>query len=251
MLNRWNLKKSLMVGALLYLLTLVWTLPAAVVWKQLEHRLPVPVSLHGLTGTLWSGHVGQLEVDGVNQGQLSWDWRPAQLLRGRLGLDLMWQPRNGRVNAELRAGMNSLSLSNINGSLDASSMAIIHNAPFALGGSWLLDVPELVLQDFERVTTASGRLVWQDAAGGLPQALPFGHLSASLAQADGWLVLALQDQDGPLGLRGDARWRPGQAMQIDAQLQARADAEPALASGLGLLGQPDSQGWVSWQAQVQ
>lgn len=251
MLNSWNLKKSLIVGVLLYLLTLVWTLPAAVVWKRFEHQLPVPVTLHGLTGTLWSGHVGQLVIDGVNQGQLSWDWRLAQLLRGRLGLDLLWQPRNGRVNAELQAGRSSLSLRNINGSLDASSMAIIHNAPFALGGSWLLDVPELVLSDVDRVTAASGRLVWQDAAGGLPQALPFGHLSASLAQADGWLVLELQDQDGPLGLRGDARWRPGQAMQIDAQLQARADAEPALASGLGLLGQPDPQGWISWQAQVQ
>lgn len=251
MLNNWNVKKSLIVGVLLYLLTLLWTLPAAVVWKRLEHRLPVPVTLHGLTGTLWSGHVGQLVVDGVNQGQLSWGWRPGQLLRGRLGLDLMWQPRKGLVNAELQAGMSSLSLRNITGSLDASSMAIIHNAPFALGGSWLLDVPELVLSDFDSVTAASGRLVWQDAAGGLPQALPFGHLSASLAQADGWLVLALQDQEGPLGLRGDARWRPGQALEIDAQLQARTDAEPALDSGLGLLGQPDAQGWVSWQAQVQ
>lgn len=251
MLNRWNLKKTLILGAVLYLLTLVWTLPAAVVWKQLEQRMPVPVTLHGLTGTLWSGHVGQLEVDGINQGQLRWAWRPSGLLRGRLGLDLLWQPRNGRVNAELQAGLGTVSLRNIRGSLDASSMAIIHNAPFALGGNWLLDIPELVLSDFDSVTAASGRLVWQDAAGGLPQAMSFGHLSASLTDADGWLVLGLQDQDGPLGLRGDARWRPGQALRINAQLQARADAEPALASGLGLLGQPDAQGWVSWQAQVQ
>lgn len=251
MLNRWNLKRTLIVGALLYLLTLVWTLPAAVVWKRLEHRLPVPVTLHDLTGSLWSGQVGQLLVDGVNQGQLSWDWQPSQMLRGRLGLNLLWQPRNGRVSAELLAGLNSLRLRNINGNLDASSMAVIHEAPFALGGSWLLDVPELALRNFDSVMAASGRLVWQDAAGGLPQALPFGHLSAALTDADGWLVLDLQDQDGPLGLRGDARWRPGQAMQINAQLQARADAEPALASGLGLLGQPDAQGWIHWQAQLQ
>ncbi len=251
MLKSWNLKKTLAVGLFIYLLTLIWTLPAAVVWKRLEHQLPAPVTLHGLTGTLWSGQVGQLWVEGVNQGQLGWDWQPAQILRGRIGLDLVWQPRNGRVNAELQAGLGSLRLRNISGQLDASSMAVIHNAPFALGGSWLLDVPELALDNFDSVAAASGRLVWQDAAGGLPQALPFGHLTAALSDADGWLVLNLQDQDGPLGLRGDARWRPGQPMNINAQLQARADAEPALATGLGLLGQPDAQGWIKWQARLQ
>lgn len=251
MLKNWSLKKTLVCLGVLYLLTLIWTLPAAVVWKRLQHQLPVPVTLHGLTGTLWSGHVGQLMVEGVDQGQLSWNWQPSQLLRGRIGLNLTWQPRNGRVNAELQAGLSRLGLRNINGNLDASSMAIIHNAPFALGGSWLLDVPELELEGFEGVAAANGRLVWQDAAGGLPQAIPLGHLSAALSDADGWLVLDLQDQDGPLGLRGDARWRPGQPMKINAQLQARADAEPALAGGLGLLGQPDSQGWISWQAQLQ
>ena len=251
MLNSWNLKKTLICGALLYLVTLIWTLPAAVVWKGVKNQLPAPVTLQGLTGTLWSGQVGQLWVDGVDQGQLGWDWQPSQLLRGRIGLELIWQPRNGWFNAELQAGLGSLTLRNISGQLDASSMAIINNAPFALGGSWLLDVPELALENFDTVAAANGRLVWQDAAGGLPRALPFGHLTAALSETDGWLVLQLQDQDGPLGLRGDARWRPGRAMSIDAQLQARADAEPALVGGLGLLGEPDGQGWIRWQAQVQ
>lgn len=251
MLNNWSLKKTLAGALLVYLLSLLWHLPAAVVWTRLQPQLPVAVTLQGLTGTLWSGQVGQLWVDGVNQGQISWDWQPSRLLRGRIALDLVWQPRDGRVNAQLQVGLDTLSLHDINGSLDASSMAITHNAPFALGGSWLLDIPELVLENFDSVTAASGRLVWQNAAGGLPRALPFGHLSAALSEAGGWLVLDLQDQDGPLGLRGAARWRPGQAMNINAQLQARADAEPALAGGLGMLGQPDPQGWISWQAQVQ
>lgn len=251
MLKNWNLKKTLVCAGLLYLLTLIWTLPAAVAWKRLEHQLPVPVALHGLSGTLWSGQITQLLVDGINQGRLSWDWQPSQLLRGQLGLELIWQPHNGRISAELRSGLNSLTLNNIQGSLDAASMAVLNNAPFVLGGSWLLDVSELVLDDFAHVTTANGRLVWQNAAGGLPQAMPLGHLSAKLSDVDGWLVFDLQDQEGPLGLRGNARWRPGQPMQINVQMQARADAEPALAGGLGLLGQPDSQGWVSWQAQLQ
>lgn len=251
MIKTWNIKAMVICALLLYALTLLWNLPATFVWKRLEGQLPTPVTLHGLTGTLWSGQVTRLEVDGVDQGKLRWDWLPARLLRGQIGLDLLWQPRNGRVNAQLNAGLGSLKLSQINGTLDAASMAVINNAPFVLQGAWLLDVPELALEDFQSVVAAKGRLVWQDAAAGLPQAVPFGHLTATLEDADGWLLLNLQDQGGPLGLMGGARWRPGQPMKLDVQLQARADAEPMLADGLGLLGQPNAQGWVSWRAQLQ
>ncbi len=251
MTKRWNLKALLACALALYLATLLWNLPAAFVWKRLEGQLPAAVTLHGLTGTLWSGQVARMEVDGVDQGQLAWDWLPSHLLRGKIGLDLRWQPRNGRVEAELNAGLGSLTLSGINGTLDAASMAALNNAPFVLRGAWLLDVPELALEDFESVVAANGRLVWQDAAGGLPQALPFGHLTATLGAAEGWLTLDLQDQGGPLGLMGDARWRPGQAMKLNVQLQARADADPMLAEGLGLLGRPNAEGWVSWRAQLQ
>ncbi|MEJ6654388.1 MAG: type II secretion system protein N [Pseudomonas sp.] len=251
MTKGWNIKAMVVCALLLYVLTLLWNLPAAFVWKRLEGQLPTPVTLHGLTGTLWSGQVARMEVDGIDQGQLSWDWLPSRLLRGQIGLDLLWQPRNGKVNAQLHAGLGSLTISQINGTLDAASMAAINNAPFVLRGVWLLDVPELALKDFESVVAANGRLVWQDAAGGLPQAMPFGHLTATLEDADGWLLLHLQDQGGPLGLMGDARWRPGQPMKLNVQLQARPDAERGLADGLGLLGQPNAQGWVSWRAQLQ
>src|SRR5690606_8602090 len=137
------------------------------------------------------------------------------------------------------------------GELDASSMAIIHNAPFALGGKWLLDVPELTLENLEHVSGARGRLVWQEAAGRLPQAMPFGPRPAELGQAAGWWRPRRQEQGRPLGRRGDAGWRPGRPRKINAELQARADAEPALASGLGLLGRADNQGWIRWRAQLQ
>lgn len=251
MIKRWNIKALVVCALLLYLLTLLWNMPATFVWKRLEGQLPAAVTLHGLTGTLWSGQVARMEVDGVDQGRLSWDWLPSRLLNGQVGLDLLWQPRSGKVNAQLNAGLGSLTLTDIHGTLDAASMAAINNAPFVLRGAWLLDVPELTLEHFESVAAANGRLVWQDAAGGLPQAMPFGHLSATLGSADGWLTLDLQDQGGPLGLKGDARWRPGQPMKLDVQLQARAGAEPMLAEGLSLLGRPNPQGWVSWRAQLQ
>ncbi len=147
--------------------------------------------------------------------------------------------------------MGSLTFTDITGSIDAASMAAIHNAPFVLRGVWLLDIPELSLKDFSTVASAEGRVVWQDAAGGLPQPLQFGHLTGALSAAQDSLVLALKDEGGPLGLQGDARWQPGQPMYLNVRLQARADAERGLVDALSLLGQPDAQGWMHWQQQLQ
>ncbi|SDS69604.1 type II secretion system protein N (GspN) [Halopseudomonas xinjiangensis] len=240
------------VAALLFLGSLIWNIPAAFVWSLVESRLPAKVTVTGLTGTLWSGQVRNMQVGGIEQGALIWSWNPGQAFLGRLGLDVAWLPRNGRVDAQLKMGASSLRIENANGRLDAATMAALNKAPFILGGTWLFDVPLLELEDFERVQAAEGRLVWQDAAGGLPQPLPLGHLAADLGAEDGWLVLDLSDEGGgPLGLRGSARWRPAEPMHIDARLRAEASAEPTLTQGLGLLGRPDQEGWVQWRARLQ
>ncbi|SDU16827.1 type II secretion system protein N [Halopseudomonas salegens] len=246
-----GVKLTLGLAFVLYLLALLWQLPASIVWQRIAPDLPANVELEGLNGTLWQGQVARMTVNGVDQGGLKWDWRPMGLLRGNIALDLLWQPRNGEVSAHLLLGTSRIQLQDVSGELDAASMAEVNRAPFILAGSWLLDVPRLELIDLDQVSAAEGRLVWQGAAGGLPQPLALGHLSATLGQRDGWLTLDLQDQGGPLGLQGDARWRPGQPMYLDTRLQARADAEPGLAGGLQMLGQPNAQGWIQWQAQLQ
>lgn len=246
-----RMKGLILLGVLLYLGSLIWFLPASFVWKQIQDQLPAQVTLEGLTGTLWSGHVSRMQVQGVDQGALRWDWQPSGLLRGRISLDMFWQPRNGQVAAQLDVGLNALQLKNVDGRLDAASMAAVNKAPFVLAGHWLLDVPLLELNDWQYVGQADGQLIWENAAGGLPNALALGHLMAELSGEEGWLVFRLSDRGGPLGLRGDGRWRPGQALALNTQMQARADADAALVGGLGLLGRPDAQGWINWRVNLQ
>lgn len=251
MMRRADWKWPLGVALLLYLGSVVWNLPASFVWNRIQGQLPAQVELSGLTGTLWSGRVNRIKVDGVDQGALVWSWRPAGLLSAAIELDLAWLPRNGDVRATLQSGTDTLTLENVRGQLDAAAMASINKAPFLLEGTWLLDVPLLELEDMEHVARAEGRLVWERAAGGLPTALALGDLTADLDADEGWLRFTLADQGGPLGLQGNARWRPGQAMVLDTRLQARATAEAGLAGGLALLGRPAADGWTTWRARLQ
>ena len=178
MLKKMNWKRLAVLALALYLFSLVWNLPASFVWSRVQDQLPAQVELVGLTGTLWSGRVNRMAVEGIDQGALTWSWRPAGLLSAAIELDLAWMPRNGDVRATLQAGAGTLTLENVRGHLDAAAMASVNKAPFLLEGTWLLDVPVLELQDMEHVVRADGRLVWERAAGGLPTALALGDLTA-------------------------------------------------------------------------
>lgn len=240
-----------LLASLVLLATLISNLPAQLVWRQVQPHLPVKVELDGLTGTLWRGSLARLQVDGIDQGALEWRWQPAGLLAGELELDLDWRPRDGRVQAVLRMAVDRLSLEGVRGRLSAASMAQVNKAPFLLQGDWLLDIPRLTLADLRKVTEASGRIAWQDAGGGLPSPLALGNLAADLAAENGWLVMSLADNGGPLGLAGTARWQPAKPLKLDTRLLARADADRDLAAGLQLLGRADPDGWVRWRVQLQ
>ncbi|MEL0168116.1 MAG: type II secretion system protein N [Pseudomonadaceae bacterium] len=244
-------RRLALLAMAILLLTLISNLPAQLVWRQVQPHLPANVELSGLTGTLWRGSVARLQVDGIDQGALDWRWQPAGLLAAELELDLNWRPRDGQVGAVLRLGAAEVSLENVRGRLSAASMAQVNKAPFVLQGDWLLDIPQLTLENLREVTRASGRIAWQDAGGGLPNPLALGNLAADLGTDNGWLVMQLTDAGGPLGLSGSARWQPAKPLKLDTRLQARADAERDLAAGLQLLGRADPQGWVRWRAQLQ
>ena len=102
-----------------------------------------------------------------------------------------------------------------------------------------------------KVTEGGWRIAWQDAGGGLPSPLALGNLAADLAAENGWLVMSLADNGGPLGLAGTARWQPAKPLKLDTRLLARADADRDLAAGLQLLGRADPDGWVRWRVQLQ
>lgn len=77
----------LVIGALAYLLVLVVTFPAARLTPLLERQV-AGLSLHAITGSVFSGQAGQLVYQGFDFGELTWQFRPAALLLGRMAYHL-------------------------------------------------------------------------------------------------------------------------------------------------------------------
>jgi len=77
----------LVIGAVAYLLILVVTFPAVRLVPLLERQV-AGLSLHAVSGSVFSGQAAQLVYQGLDYGHLNWEFRPAGLLLGRVEFHL-------------------------------------------------------------------------------------------------------------------------------------------------------------------
>jgi hypothetical protein len=77
----------LVIGALAYLLVLVVTFPAARLTPWLERQV-TGLYLQAVEGSVFSGQAGRLVYQGLDFGKLTWQFRPAALLLGRMAYHL-------------------------------------------------------------------------------------------------------------------------------------------------------------------
>ncbi len=93
--------KAVVAGVLVFLAVLVLRAPASLVQRLLPEEIPVDVL--ELSGTLWRGE-GDLLVNGVTLGRVSWTFRPMAMVTGVLGCDLALSGDGLALRGEVRAG---------------------------------------------------------------------------------------------------------------------------------------------------
>lgn len=234
------------LGAVAYLAWLLALLPAALVAHPLARALP-ELTLHAVSGTVWSGHAASLELAGYGLQSLRWSWRPDALWRGRLELQLSLA--DARVQARARAGLRlpggGYYVQDLRASLPA---ALVGGAariePVQLGGTVVADVAELELQG-ERVRAAVGQLQWRDARLRAPEAQPLGGYAVRLqAGPKGELEGSVRDLGGPLLARGQVSVTFAGHYRVNLRLTAKSAADGSLRQGLALIGAPGPDGSV-------
>jgi general secretion pathway protein N len=236
------MKKALWIGAaavLAFAVILVARLPA----RWAAGFLPAGVTCIQLNGTVWRGRCTGLAVNGRSAGDLGWQLRPTQLLRGKIAARLDLSHPQGFVKADVEADSSRNVLAeNLKAQLPLDPSLIPHLPP-GIGGSVQLDLPMLRVEQ-GIVTAIQGRIETNDLHQSRNPPLPLGDYSLMFppGQPGAEPVGQLQSLRGPLTVNGTLRLTRAPGVAIEGTVAARADAPEPLRRQLEYLGSPDAQG---------
>ncbi len=241
--------KLIAAGLFFYLLFLTLQTPLA--WLVARVPAESPIQLHQASGFAWNGSVRkviwQAESDRIDLGRLDWQWRPGELLDGRIGFDFQLGRAVSTIHGSAMLGRNNLVLNNLRGSVDAALLGFV-SRPLSLlqpQGNVLLDVDSLSLT--RKRIHGSGRVDWQNAKSALVAA-PLGDYRAKFnADPDGRrMLIDVQTLQGPLSMNGNAEYLPGKELRGTLRLTPPpAEGGQIYRPLLSLLGRPDANGtWV-------
>lgn len=246
-----KLKRWLPWLILAYLITLLVTLPARIIYW-----LPLPnhIQLTQVSGTLWQGSAGQVLVDDNVINNVSWDWQVSSVFLGELVVDVSVPKRNnpfslqGRLLASsTHVGAQSVKAS---GSLGALLNMAQTRLPLQTKGHWELNVSEYVV-------TAPGPVRWCDnlsgnASGDNIQVLvngqweSLGSFPVALGCHDSHSVALTMKGDNDLSLAVDAHIN-SQDIRASGTVKPTPKTPEGLAQLIQYMGKPDAQGRYSFR----
>lgn len=208
----------------------------------------LPVTLSGMDGTLRHGTVRAVAHQGrVVARDVSWGWRPSSLLRLGSGWNLRF---SGPISGEAALDVSidgQLAISGMRAVGDLSAvMAAAGFGALPVQGQIVARIQQLKLDSQGQPSALQGhaelrRLRW--AVGREP--LVIGDFRADLATtADGVLVATVSaPESSPVEATGEARLQPDGSYQADVRVRARDSASEQVQGILGIIGQPDAQGY--------
>lgn len=243
--KRWT--GFIVLGVVAYAYFMLTNFPAATTYQYFIAPLDKAkkVKLQGLSGTLWSGQAAQASIANLNFGKLNWDLRLFPLFTGKLGLDLLTEGNDSRIEGRVKAGFDQiLYLDKLQGKLPARMlMPLFYGFPIAISGQITADIKHAEIKQGKRIDV-EGKMVWYSAALTAPQAVELGDLFVAMRPDKNGTKLLLSDQGGPLTLDGTIQLKHNGQYKLNIYLGTRDKNQSALGNGLKMLGRTNPQGKV-------
>lgn len=245
--NMMNRKGLIILAAVAYAFFLLWHAPAQRVFTFLENCVATPAGLlqcRNLEGSWREGVALDGQLGGVQFKELQWTFQPWNLFTGRLSAFISAQTEYGSVAALLNRGIRTLSLQELEASLDVATLTpLMASTGFQLGGKMLVSMTNLTIQQ-GRITAAQGSGEWHDAEITSPLQKQLGAITVDLTtSANNETRATMGDKGGPLQLDGLAVLTGDGRYSLTAKLAARQSEElKELISDLAFLGKEDEDG---------
>ncbi len=242
MINR----KGIVLAVVAYAFFLIWYAPAQLFLVFLADGLTTPAGLlqcRDLQGTWHEGVALDARLGRIQLKELQWTFKPWSLLTGRLSAFISAQTEYGSVAARLNRGMGTLSLQELQASIDLAELKPLTAATgFRLGGKVLGSMTNLTIRQ-GRITAAQGQWVWNDAAILSPQQDQLGTITVDVDTSNNETRAIIGDQGGPLQLEGLFVLPADGHYSLTAKLAARnSDELKDLIASVAFLGKEEKDG---------
>ncbi len=230
-----------------FLLSVLVMTPATYVASILEKKVD-GLTLYGVEGTLWSGDMQALEIEGTVLENIEWSLSPLALLFGNAQLHMRSRSDELQGSGVVEIGLlnHEIILRDTTVKLPVEAYAPqLGLADFDLTGELELNLDQLKYQEGV-IYDLSGLLVWHQA--GISGALVLGTLQAEFTQQDGALEAVLSDREGPVKLEGELSLQSSGHYQFKSRLGARDESDLGLKQTLRLIGRTIDENRVEVKA---
>ncbi|MGH8371172.1 MAG: type II secretion system protein N [Gammaproteobacteria bacterium] len=230
----------LVAGILAYLIFLCATFPASYALRWVQADVP-GIQLSDVSGSIWSGHAGQLVFESVPLGALSWDFDWRAPWSGKLGYHLTLADGVTRLKGRLAIGRaGQIVIRDLSGRVPVQRLDHwLPLPPDSVTGLLQLNLNSLSVTN-GMPQAADGSITLSDANLNWPQAATLGSYSLKLHTSQG-ITGDIQDTSGPLAMQAQVILQTDGQYHVQGTLAAR-DKDSAAAHLLTYLGSPGPDG---------
>lgn len=226
---------ALFVCALLFIVIVAATLPAATAYRYAEARLQ-PLRLQGIAGSVWNGSAAQASVYALPLGDLRWKLDPWALMKLVARGEVALSGRDLSASAQVDASSAQVRLAAVNARMPAAMLTPVLDIPaLVLLGELELKLNALEVRD-GFAQSADGVLVWRNAGVSGAAEARFSDVTVSFrSPRDGVIEGSVHDGGGSLAASGQILIERDR-FNAELKLSVRGD-DPQLAEALTHVGE--------------
>jgi len=224
--------RSVLVGAVAYLLFLLMAAPAAKVLPLFQSQLQ-NIQLAGIEGSLWSGKAAQLDVSPLQLKDVRWSFRPFGLFVGRAVFKIHGQLQAQRIKAKVGSTLLGRPyLSDLRGRISANDLFYwLGLKQVQLDGQLDFHIEDVEWSE-SGLPAMTGNAWWSSARLVSPVELVLGRAQLETQIEDAVTRGKLETIGGALLVQADVELKPDGAYRFNANIQQKGDVPQAVSKFL-------------------
>ena len=239
--------KLILLGALAYVVSVLFLFPAAPVIKRVEPNIK-PIELSGVDGKLLRGSIDRVlyndEIFPVELTQATWKLLPAKLLSAAVGVNFSFKAYGGLGDGDFERLLNGdMNLRDVNFTGPAKGLEPLLPLPIAtFSGQFAIQIELAELRN-QLLSKLIARVGWTNAVLETPMQANLGNIVIDIAPLDEQTHRGvIQAGGGDLDVSGSIDLLKNGDFSSNVIIEPRSNASPDLLNALRGLGRADNQG---------